>query len=156
MKCLDVGALHLAIGGENQIRPITGTSHLSVCIREEVVKTKWIFTDNQILILWAPEFHALVVGNVKGYLTLDQSSSVCAGNSVVFLYVQGQIDYSNSWRTYPTLSPPAFMGPQATSSSVRVSLCQWDVGKKRLSPDIESDIRSPPIKAVWGLNCVCP
>lgn len=42
MKCLDVAALHLAIGGENQIGPITGTSHLSVRVREEVVKTKWI------------------------------------------------------------------------------------------------------------------
>lgn len=48
------------------------------------------FTDNQILILWAPEPHAFVVGNAKGYLTLDQSSSACAGSSVVLLYVQGQ------------------------------------------------------------------
>lgn len=42
MKGLDVGTLLLAIGGENQIGPITGTSHLSVRVREEVIKTKWI------------------------------------------------------------------------------------------------------------------
>lgn len=74
------------------------------------------FTDNQILILWAPEPHALVVGNIKGYLTLDQSSSACAGNAAALLYVQGQTDCPDSkGTTQYTLSLPPFMGPQATA-----------------------------------------
>lgn len=108
------------------------------------------FTDKQILIPWAPEPHALVVRNIKGYLTLDQSSSACAGNSAVLLYVQGQTDCPDSKGTYPAYSlPPAILGSLGYCSA-QVSLCQW----KRLSLDTESDLgRSPHIKAVWGLNC---